>query len=99
MFESRTGRGKMIFPDRNASILFRDVFSAANNPIALLTYPRFGKSIVGGPVRFEPTTSGITIRHSNRLSYGPTTILSFEKGCPTGIEPVTFGSSFRCSSN
>src|SRR5690242_17097164 len=44
---------------------------------------------------FEPTTSGITIRDSNQLSYAhhKNTLLAR----PTGLEPATVGLEGRCS--
>ena len=44
----------------------------------------------------EPTTTGITIRYSNQLSYAHHKTLSM-LARPTGIEPATVGLEGRCS--
>ena len=44
---------------------------------------------------FEPTTSGITIRDSNQLSYAHHKAVKLAR--PTGIEPATVGLEGRCS--
>lgn len=53
---------------------------------------------MGWMMGFEPTTSGITIQHSNQLNYihhdsKPKGYLAH----PTGLEPATYGLEGRCS--
>ena len=49
----------------------------------------------------EPTTTGITIRYSNQLSYAhrksQTLILCLSMARPAGLEPTTAGLEGRCS--
>ena len=51
---------------------------------------------MGWMMGIEPTTSGITIRRSNHLSYTHHSV-SILLAHPTGLEPVTYGLEGRCS--
>src|SRR5688572_996555 len=46
-------------------------------------------SLNTGPTGLEPATSGVTVRHSNRLSYGPWSNDLFPRERATGLEPAT----------
>ena len=50
---------------------------------------------MGWTMGFEPTTTGITIRYSNQLSYAHHNNNTLAR--PTGLEPATAGLEGRCS--
>ena len=64
--------------------------------------PELSKSVRAGRTGFEPATSGVTDRHSNRLSYRPHVLHPPSGGFSeraTGLEPATFCMASRRSTN